>query len=64
MKELIITQPIAEYTPCAERLAAATERIEALESMLQSWLRSNDALEWLDDDSPLVVQTQMVLENP
>lgn len=33
-----------------------------LRAALRAWQRSNEAMEWLDDDSPLVRQTREALE--
>lgn len=35
----------------------AADDIERLRAALQAWARSNEAMEWIDDDSPLVRQT-------
>ena len=37
------------------------EENKRLRAALGSWLRSNEAMEWLDDDSPLVRQTREML---
>ena len=37
------------------------DEIKRLRAALRSWQRSNEAMEWLDDDSPLVRQTREAL---
>lgn len=40
---------------------ALEARFERLKAALRAWQRSNEAMEWLDDDSPLVRQTREAL---
>jgi len=40
----------------------AADEIERLRAALRAWQRSNEAMEWLDDDSPLVRQTKEAAE--
>ena len=46
----------------AKGMSKLQAEIERLRAALRSWLRSNDAMEWLDDDSPLVRQTREALD--
>ena len=42
---------------------AMESHIDRLRAALASWQRSNEAMEWLDDNSPLVRQTREVLDD-